>query len=85
MIYFSQPIGGYKMLQFTQGEIARIYGYIWEDTNDGQKAYLRAKLNVLNKGNMKAFYGALDLENQKSFRAVAKAKLTWLYDDREEV
>lgn len=66
-------------MKFNQGEIAEIYGYKWEDINEGKRAYLRGKLKGLNDAtDLKNFYGNLDLRNQKNFKRVVKKKLGWL-------
>ena len=66
-------------MKFNQGEIAKIYGMMWETTSESKKDYLRSKLDRLNNiGNLEHFYSTLDLENQRNFKQVLNQKLAFL-------
>ena len=75
-------------MKFTQGEIAKIYGYNWEElvaeNDEGRMAYLRGKLNKLNNADdIKYFMGNLDLRNQKAFKAIVREKISWAFEGGE--
>ena len=72
-------------MKFTQGEIAEIYGFNWEqlveEKDEGRMAYLRGKLDRLNNmSDIKYFGGDLDLRNQKNFKRVVRRKLEWFLE-----